>query len=105
MYGIKDFVPPIEGKYRITSGEGNRQSKRTTNGKRMSSFHHGTDWAGEVPGSKPDIRNITGGRVVWAGRAGGWGNTVIVENQDGYRVQYGHLSRIDVAWRRSTRRR
>ena len=96
MYGIKDFVPPVAGKYRITSGEGPRKSGRTTNGARMSSFHHGADWAGATPGSKPDIQNITAGKVVWAGNAGGWGKTVIVQNPDGYTVQYGHLDSIDV---------
>lgn len=96
MYGIKDFVPPVAGKYRITSGEGPRKSRRTTNGAKMSSFHHGTDWAGERPGSKPDIQNITAGKVVWVGNAGGWGKTVIVQNPDGYTVQYGHLDSINV---------
>lgn len=96
MYGIKDFVPPVAGKYRITSGEGPRKSGRTTNGARMSSFHHGTDWAGATPGSKPDIQNITAGKVVWVGNAGGWGKTVIVQNPDGYTVQYGHLDSINV---------
>lgn len=96
MYGIKDFVPPVAGKYRITSGEGARKARRTTNGAMMSSFHHGTDWAGPTPGSKPDIQNITAGKVVWVGKAGGWGNTVIVQNPDGYTVQYGHLDSIAV---------
>ena len=96
MYGIKDFVPPVAGKYRITSGEGPRKSGRTNNGAKMSSFHHGADWAGEKPGSKPDIQNITAGKVVWAGNAGGYGNTVIVQNPDGYTVQYAHLDSIDV---------
>ena len=96
MYGIKDFVPPVAGKYRITSGEGPRKSGRTNNGAKMSSFHHGADWAGEKPGSKPDIQNITAGKVVWAGNAGGYGKTVIVQNPDGYTVQYAHLDSIDV---------
>lgn len=96
MYGIKDFVPPVAGKYRITSGEGARKSGRTNNGAKMSSFHHGSDWAGEKPGSKPDIQNITAGKVVWAGKAGGYGNTVLVQNPDGYTVQYAHLDSIDV---------
>ena len=96
MYGIKDFVPPVAGKYRITSGEGPRKSGRTTNGARMSSFHHGADWAGSKSGSKPDIQNITAGKVVWVGNAGGWGKTVIVQNPDGYTVQYGHLDSTNV---------
>lgn len=96
MYGIKDFVPPVAGKYRITSGEGSRKSGRTNNGARMSSFHHGADWAGATPGSKPDIQNISAGKVVWVGNAGGWGKTVIVQTPDGYTVQYGHLDSIDV---------
>ena len=96
MYGIKDFVPPVAGKYRITSGEGPRKAGRTNNGARMSSFHHGADWAGATPGGKPDIQNITAGKVVWAGKAGGWGNTVIVQSPDGYTVQYGHLDSTNV---------
>lgn len=96
MYGIKDFVPPVAGKYRITSGEGSRKSGRTNNGAKMSSFHHGSDWAGEKPGSKPDIQNVTAGKVVWAGKAGGYGNTVLVQNPDGYTVQYAHLDSINV---------
>lgn len=96
MYGIKDFVPPVAGKYRITSGEGSRKSGRTNNGAKMSSFHHGADWAGATPGSKPDIQNITAGKVVWAGNAGGYGKTVLVRNPDGYTVQYAHLDSIDV---------
>lgn len=96
MYGIKDFVPPVAGKYRITSGTGARKAGRTTNGAKMSSFHHGSDWAGATPGSKPDIQNITAGKVVWVGKAGGWGNTVIVQNPDGYTVQYAHLDSTDV---------
>ena len=96
MYGIKDYVDPVEGKFRVTSEEGPRKSRRTTNGAKMSSFHYGVDIAGEKPGDQPLIRNVTGGRVVFAGQAGGWGNTVIVENPDGYRVQYGHLDSIGV---------
>lgn len=96
MYGIKDYVSPVAGKFRVTSGEGNRKAKRTTNGAMMSSFHHGVDIAGQTPGSKPDIRNVTAGRVVWTGKAGGYGNTVVVQNPDGYIVQYGHLDSISV---------
>lgn len=96
MYGIKDFVPPVAGKYRITSEEGSRKSGRTNNGAKMSSFHHGADWAGAKHGSKPDVQNITAGKVVWAGNAGGYGKTVIVQNPDGYTVQYAHLDSIDV---------
>lgn len=96
MYGLKDFKPPVAGEYRITSGEGTRKSKATTNGQKMSKFHYGTDWAGKVPGSTPDIVNITSGKVVYTGNAGGYGNVVIVENPDGYKIQYGHLNSIDV---------
>lgn len=96
MYGIKDFVAPVDGDYRITSPEGNRKTRKTTNGSRMSSFHHGSDWASAKPGTKPDIKNITAGKVVYAGKAGGYGNVVIVQNSDGYLVQYAHLDSIAV---------
>lgn len=95
-YGIADYTPPVAGKMRITSGQGNRASRRTTNGKMMSSFHHGVDIAGAKPGDKPPILNVTGGTVVYAGNAGGYGNTVIVKNPDGYIVQYAHLDSIGV---------
>lgn len=95
MYGIKDYVAPVDNA-RITSGEGPRASRRTLNGAKMSSFHHGVDIAGPKPGSKPPIKNITSGKVVWTGEAGGYGNTVVVRNPDGYVVQYAHLDSISV---------
>lgn len=95
-FGIKDYVPPVAGKHRVTSGQGARKARRTTNGAMMSSFHHGLDIAGATPGSKPPIRSITAGKVVFTGKAGGWGNTVIIQNPDGYLVQFGHLDSIGV---------
>lgn len=98
MYGIDDFTFPIAGKYRITSQEGYRKSGRTTNGARMSSYHPSIDIAGPVPGSKPVVRNVTGGTVVFAGgnRGRGYGTHVIVKNPAGYLVQYGHLDKASV---------
>lgn len=95
MYGLADYVSPIDNE-RITSGTGPRKPFKTKNGEMGSRFHHGYDIAPAVRGTKPPIRNITGGKVVYTGKAGGWGNVVIVENPDGYRVQYGHLDSINV---------
>lgn len=94
-YGIADYIDPIDD-FRITSPVGRRKSFRTLNGKSSSSNHHGTDFAPNKRGTMPDIRNVSGGVVLYAGKAGGYGNTVLVRNPQGYLIQYGHLNSINV---------
>ncbi|MGE3840666.1 MAG: peptidoglycan DD-metalloendopeptidase family protein [Vicinamibacterales bacterium] len=57
-------------------------------------FHRGIDlkaaYGREVP-------TAAGGRVVFAGEQGGYGQTVVVDHAGGYRTRYAHLSAIDVS--------
>lgn len=56
-------------------------------------FHAGVDiraaYGREVP-------SAGSGEVVFSGAQGGYGNTVVVEHQDGIRTRYAHLSSIQV---------
>jgi len=53
--------------------------------------HLGTDYA--APTGTP-VQSIASGRVVFAGRNGGGGNTVKILHSNGYETYYMHLSRI-----------
>lgn len=94
-YGIQGFVPPVDNG-RLTSKEGPRKSFRTDNGKSASSFHRGVDIAPPIPGQKVPIKNAVAGKVIFAGKAGGYGNTVIVQSPDDVYIQYAHLDSIAV---------
>jgi murein DD-endopeptidase MepM/ murein hydrolase activator NlpD len=54
---------------------------------RQIRFHHGVDLAAS---SGTPIRAIQAGQVVYSGKMGNYGNTVIVEHQNGYRSLYAH---------------
>jgi len=56
-------------------------------------FHTGVDFA--VP-SGIDLYSVGKGTVIVAGNYGGYGNTVIVQLDNYYRVLYGHLSSVAV---------
>ena len=79
---------PADGK--ITSRYGYRADPFT--GRRA--FHHGLDIAA-AEGSP--IRSVGAGKVVHVGRMGGYGLAVVVEQDDGARVVYGHCARSLVA--------
>lgn len=55
--------------------------------------HAGVDIA--APEGAP-VRSAADGVVVRSGRAGGYGNLVVVDHGGGLQTRYGHLSRIDV---------
>lgn len=57
------------------------------------SFHTGTDLA--APEGAP-VRSAGGGVVSQAGRAGAYGNMVVVDHGDGLETRYAHLSAIGV---------
>lgn len=95
MYGLKDYTPPVAD-MRIVDNVGVRTARRTPNRAKMASFHHGVDIVSDTSDSTVDIKNITKGTVVWTGDNGKWGKTVLVENPEGYLVQYGYLGSIGV---------
>jgi murein DD-endopeptidase MepM/ murein hydrolase activator NlpD len=56
-------------------------------------FHSGTDFGAGI-GSP--IRAANAGRVIFAGRQGGYGNTVIIDHGGGITTLYGHASELYV---------
>lgn len=84
---IPTLFPATEG--RLTSKYGNR--KDPFNWKRT--FHSGIDIA--APLNTP-ILAAADGKVIHAGRNGGYGLTVIIEHGDTYETLYAHLNKIDV---------
>ncbi len=79
---------PVEGK--ITSKFGLR--KDPFDGRVR--FHRGIDI--EAPEGTP-VKAFMGGKVVFAGRKGGYGNLVILRHRDGKETYYAHLKEIDVS--------
>jgi murein DD-endopeptidase MepM/ murein hydrolase activator NlpD len=75
--------------YRVTSPVGWRRDPLTEEWK----FHKGVDLA-FAEGSP--IRSMTSGTVVFSGKQGGYGNTVVVEGPGGVRVRYAHLEKLEV---------
>lgn len=91
VLAASSFLWPVPGTgpEHISSGFGNRihpilKTKR---------FHDGIDIPAET--GKPVIA-ATDGIVRFAGKMGGYGNTVILETVDGLELLYGHLSSIHV---------
>src|SRR5262249_49608727 len=74
---------PVNGT--ITSPEGWRRDP--INGE--TSYHTGTDIA--APPGTP-IRAVASGRVVESGVKSGYGNTVVIETDDGRKMLYAHNS-------------
>jgi murein DD-endopeptidase MepM/ murein hydrolase activator NlpD len=60
--------------------------------------HHGIDYAGPVG---TPIRAALGGKVIFMGRKGGYGNTIIIRHRGGYKTLYAHLSRFNNRVRRA----
>ena len=80
-----EMMLPVEG--RLTSDFGARTDP--INGRMKE--HHGVDLA--APKGTP-IGASADGTVVFAGRRGGYGNTVIIEQADGRQTLYGHAERL-----------
>jgi murein DD-endopeptidase MepM/ murein hydrolase activator NlpD len=81
------MVRPVNG--RITSGYGMRRHPVLGYGR----MHKGLDIA--APSGTP-IRAMGDGRVVFAGRNGGYGNFVKLSHSGGIQSAYGHMRRIAV---------
>lgn len=69
----------------VTSAFGTSRGTRT---------HEGLDLA--APRGTA-VRSTAAGRVIFAGRRGGWGRLVVVDHGGGWETRYAHLRRIDVA--------
>jgi murein DD-endopeptidase MepM/ murein hydrolase activator NlpD len=81
-------VPAVDG--RVTSQFGWRRDPFTGQAK----FHRGVDLAAAYG---QEVQAARAGRVVFSGEQGGYGNTVVVEHQDGTKSRYAHLSAILVS--------
>ncbi len=58
------------------------------------SFHSGVDFAGK---KGADVVAVASGLVVWAGRDGGYGNSVAIDHGDGYVTRYAHNTDLVVS--------
>ena len=52
--------------------------------------HHGIDYAGPIG---TPIKAAYGGKVIFMGVKGGYGNTIVLRHKGGYKTLYAHLSR------------
>ena len=84
--GVPQVVPAADR--RITSNYGYRRDPFT----RGAAMHAGIDFKGAY-GSP--IFAAASGQVTFAGRKGGYGNTVEITHPNGIITRYAHLSRID----------
>jgi murein DD-endopeptidase MepM/ murein hydrolase activator NlpD len=80
--------PAVDG--RVTSRFGWRRDPFTGNAR----FHRGVDLAAAYG---QEVQAARAGRVVFSGEQGGYGNTVVVEHQDGTKSRYAHLSALLVS--------
>ena len=53
--------------------------------------HHGIDYAGSIG---TPIHAAYDGKIIFMGRKGGYGNTIIIRHPNGYKTLYAHLSRF-----------
>lgn len=72
----------------ITSGYGHRENPFT--GENVEK-HKGLDIRGQYGEL---VKSTASGRVVMAGRRGGYGNCVVINHGNGFETYYGHLSKI-----------
>lgn len=72
----------------ITSGYGHRENPFT--GENVET-HKGLDIRGKYGEL---VKSTASGRVVMAGRRGGYGNCVVINHGNGFETYYGHLSKI-----------
>ena len=54
--------------------------------------HHGIDYAGKIG---TPIHAAYDGKVIFMGRKGGYGNTIVIRHKGGYKTLYAHLSRFN----------
>jgi len=81
------FMWPLDG--RLTDRYGWRIHPIT----RKRNFHKGIDIAAP---KGTDISAADDGKVVFAGKSGGYGNLVILRHNSGYETRYAHCSKVNV---------
>lgn len=79
---------PVLNRHRQTSGYGIRWDPFQRN---VRTRHYGLDFA--APRRTP-IVSTAPGRVTFAGRRGGYGNTVEIDHGNGFKTRYAHLNSI-----------
>ena len=86
-YSTGKYIAPTNGQ--ITSGFGYRSSPTAG----ASSYHQCID----IAASRGSVVSAAdGGRVVYAGYNGGYGNQIIIQHDDGTQTYYSHLDYISV---------
>lgn len=85
---IPDFRLPVQAP--VSSSYGLRKDPFT----RKARFHQGINLAAPAGTS---VVAASGGRVVFAGYQKGYGNTVVIEHERGYRTRYAHLGSLAVS--------
>lgn len=85
MYESLPLQWPVKGKYWISSHYGYRNHPLTGTKK----FHSGVDIAVELA---TPVYAAGSGKVIYAGRKGGYGRCIIIQHQFGFVSIYGHLS-------------
>ena len=83
------FILPVNENTPISSFYGNRNDPL----KNIPSTHYGIDFACPI-GS--NVYASANGKVVWMGYSETYGNTIVIEHQDGYLTLSAHLSKINV---------
>ena len=80
---------PLASQHSYSSRFGNRKDPFTG----RKAFHSGLDF--RAP-SGTKVRSLGAGKVIFAGRRGGYGNTVEIKHSNGMVSRYAHLSKIRV---------
>lgn len=80
---------PLLGSHGISSGFGRRNDPFSG----RSAFHSGIDFRAAMG---TEIHAAGAGKIIFAGRHGGYGNMIDIDHGDGIVTRYGHLSRIEV---------
>lgn len=83
------FICPLKGKIHITSPYGMRIHPI----RRKRHFHCGIDLKARVGTA---VYASMSGKVIYAGRYGGYGKLVIIQHSNGFTTRYGHLSKTKV---------
>jgi murein DD-endopeptidase MepM/ murein hydrolase activator NlpD len=79
--GSGRFIWPVVSP-KLSSGYGSRWGRQ----------HKGVD----IISSKKSILAADNGKVIFAGKDGAYGNSIVIDHGNGYQTRYGHLSKISV---------